>query len=75
MPDPEEHRASAQIDLAGAGSGLDVESRSPGEVNLQAVVALQGVALRNDHQIQLIKVATVSVVCIILAISLGFSLY
>jgi len=44
------------------------------EVDLKALGALQTVALRNDHQIQLIKVATVSVVCVIFAVSLGVSL-
>jgi hypothetical protein len=75
MSSPEEHKAPAQIDLASIGNAADVRNRPPNEVNLQAVVALQAVALRNDHQIQLIKVATVAVVCVIFAASLGVSLY
>lgn len=75
MPDPREHRAPAEVDLARTGETLDVRSHPGKDVDLRALGALQAVALRNDHQIQLIKVATVSVVCLIFAISLGVSLY
>jgi len=75
MQDPRKRKAPAQVDLARAGEALDMRNQPGKDVDLQSLGALQAVALRNDHRIELIKVATVSIVCIVFAISLGFSLY
>ena len=43
-----------EIDLAAAGAAMDMRSRPAREVDLKDIVPLRAIALRNDHQLQLI---------------------
>jgi hypothetical protein len=66
---------AAEIDLAAAGAAMDMRSRPAREVDLKDIVPLRAIALRNDHQLQLIKVVTGSIVSIVFTVSLCLILW